>query len=59
VWHDLERVDLDSPKAMLNAVILLELVERSVKGKDVLDGMGDFIAAAAEMISGDFEHLPE
>jgi len=46
VLHNSAHIDLDTSEAVLNAVILLELLDRSLRGEDILDGMGDYIRAA-------------
>ena len=50
VLPDGDHVDLSSPQARLNALILEELTNRSRKGMDVLDGIEDYILAAAQRI---------
>ena len=59
VWHDVRQVDLDTPEARLNAAVLLELVDRSIKGKDVLNGMGEFVAGARRALSRSWPSLKD
>ena len=43
VFPDMGQMDLATEKASLNLMILLELVDRSIKGRDLFEGMGDYI----------------
>jgi hypothetical protein len=38
-------IDLDTPEAMVNAFLLQELVDRSVRGRDLFDGLPELMAA--------------
>lgn len=41
-----ECVDLDRPEVVTNYIVLLELMERTLRRRDVLAGMAEFIASA-------------
>lgn len=48
VLPDLDEVDLGTERAVVNAIVLHELVERSVRGQSLLLGMREFIEFAQE-----------
>lgn len=43
VYPQLEYADLETPQGFINAVILQELVDRSIHGKDLFEGMAEYI----------------
>ncbi len=46
VFPDVDLLDLRDEKPFVNALLLRELVDRSAKGRDLFEGIPDFIAAA-------------
>jgi len=48
VLPDLSEVDLDTERAVVNALVLQELVDRSVRGVSLLRGVSEFIEFAQE-----------
>ena len=46
VGPDFKHIDLSLDGPAINSVVLRELHQRSIKGEDLLDGLGDFILAA-------------
>lgn len=52
IFPDASVVDLSEDKAVVNRLILRELVDRSVRKHDLFDGMPAFIAAAWKVIQG-------
>jgi hypothetical protein len=48
VMPDLSEVDLDTERAVVNALVLQELVDRSVRGVSLLRDMRDFIEFARD-----------
>jgi hypothetical protein len=48
VYPDWSKIDLNNREPFVNALILEELIERSIKGKSLFDGMSDFIFFANE-----------
>jgi hypothetical protein len=53
VWFDPSTLDLDTPEAFANAVVLQILVDRSLRGENLFKDMPEMIARArAEVVSG-------
>jgi hypothetical protein len=50
VFPDLEHVDLKRLEVQRNAVLLVELLERSKRGVDLLDGMPQYVAMITEAL---------
>lgn len=50
VFADLEYVDLNKHSVQRNAVILVELLERSKRGIDLLEGMSEYAAMISEAL---------
>jgi hypothetical protein len=50
IFADLDHVDLHKLSVQRNAVILLELLERSKRGQDLLDGMQEYVAMISEAL---------
>jgi hypothetical protein len=48
VLPDLEHIDLRTRAGTVNAVVMLELLQRSREGRSLTNGMSDFIRAAYE-----------
>lgn len=46
VWPDFDTLDLNTPEAFVNGMLLHELTARSIKRKNLFDGIPAFIAAA-------------
>ena len=50
VFADLNYVDLDKQSVQRNAIVLIELVERTKRGLDLLEGMTDYVAMVSEAL---------
>lgn len=50
VFADLKFVDLDKLSVQRNAVVLIELVERSKRGLDLLEGMTEYVSMVSEAL---------
>ena len=48
VGPDFKHIDLSLEGPAINSVVLRELHQRSITGKDLLDGLGDFVLAAKQ-----------
>jgi hypothetical protein len=46
VWPDPKTLDLDTPEAFANGVVLRELIDRSLQREDLFDGIPELIATA-------------
>ncbi|HEY1257110.1 MAG TPA: DUF3800 domain-containing protein [Terracidiphilus sp.] len=49
IWPDLSDADLSTPEASANTIILLELVERSIKGENLCDGIYEMFQTARQL----------
>lgn len=54
---DVRWIDLSTPEGAVNAIVLKELVKRSVRRDDLFDGMSEFIQAAFVSFPGYLERL--
>lgn len=59
IFPDARQIDLRTPEGAINAVVLKELVNRSVRQVDLFDGMGEFIRAAYSEFPRYLRHLEE
>jgi len=57
IWPDYELLDWENPKCFANTAILMELVERSLRGNDLFEGMPEFTLAALRSHREFLEHL--
>jgi hypothetical protein len=55
VWYDAAQIDLNNGNATINALVLNELMDRSVKGRDLLEGMELFVDRVTLFV--DSEHF--
>lgn len=46
VWYDFDNLDLETPEAFINGMLLRELVDRSLRKESLFDNIPEFIAAA-------------
>jgi hypothetical protein len=48
IWPDLSDADISTPEASANTIILLELVERSIKGENLCEGIYEMYQTARQ-----------
>ena len=48
VWPEPQTVNLDTPEAFANAILLHELIDRSLQRENLFDGIPELIATARE-----------
>jgi hypothetical protein len=48
IWPDFEHLDWNEPECFVNSLVLIELVERSLRGRNLFQGMREFAFAAAQ-----------